>query len=244
VREGRLVVVTGAPNAGKSSLFNALIGASRAIVTDVPGTTRDLLSERVDVGGVPITLVDTAGVREARDVVEAEGVRRALEAQTVAAVIVEVVDGSAPLPAARDGDGDGATDRATSATPRITVVSKVDRPRAWPNAVFGDAADDVVETSVVSGVGIDALRRRILSALTSRDEWRDTPAVTNLRHVAQLDTAHASVERAAQELDVGATEELVLAGLSDAREALEAITGVRAPDDLLRHIFSRFCIGK
>jgi tRNA modification GTPase len=240
VREGRLVVVTGAPNAGKSSLFNALIGASRAIVTDVPGTTRDLLSERVDVGGVPITLVDTAGVREARDVVEAEGVRRAIEAQTIAAVIVEVVDGSSPLPAARDG----ATDGATSAAPRITVVSKVDRPRAWPNAVFGDAADDVVETSVISGVGIDALRRRILSALTSRDDWRDTPAVTNLRHVAQLDTALASVERAAQELDAGATEELVLAGLSDAREALEAITGVRAPDDLLRHIFSRFCIGK
>jgi tRNA modification GTPase len=244
VREGRLVVVTGAPNAGKSSLFNALIGASRAIVTDVPGTTRDLLSERVDVGGVPITLVDTAGVREARDVVEAEGVRRAIEAQTIAAVIVEVVDGSSPLPAARDGGGDGTTDRATLATPRITVVSKVDRPRAWPNAVFGDAADDVVETSVISGVGIDALRRRILSALTSRDDWRDTPAVTNLRHVAQLDTALASVERAAQELDAGATEELVLAGLSDAREALEAITGVRAPDDLLRHIFSRFCIGK
>jgi tRNA modification GTPase len=244
VREGRLVVVTGAPNAGKSSLFNALVGASRAIVTDVPGTTRDVLSERVDVGGVPITLVDTAGVREARDVVEAEGVRRAIEAQTVAAVIVEVVDGSAPLPAVGAGGGDAAKDRATSPAPRIIVVSKVDRPRAWPNATLGDAADRIVETSVVSGAGIDALRRRILSALTSRDEWRDTPAVTNLRHVAQLETALAAVERAAQELDAGATEELVLAGLSDARAALEAITGVRAPDDLLRHIFSRFCIGK
>jgi tRNA modification GTPase len=244
VREGRLVVVTGAPNAGKSSLFNALVGASRAIVTDVPGTTRDLLSERVDVGGVPITLVDTAGLREARDVVEAEGVRRAIEAQSVAAVIVEVVDGSAALPS-RLADGvDGPATRAVPDAARITVVSKVDRPRVWPNAALGASADAVVETSVVSGVGIDALRRRILSALTSRDEWRDTPAVTNLRHVAQLETALEAVERAARELGAGATEELVLAGLAEAREALEAITGVRAPEDLLRHIFSRFCIGK
>jgi tRNA modification GTPase len=244
VREGRLVVVSGPPNAGKSSLFNALVGASRAIVTDVPGTTRDLLSERVDVGGVPITLVDTAGVREARDVVEAEGVRRALEAQTIAAVIVEVVDGSEALPIPPATGVDSSANRAVPDVARITVVSKVDRPRAWPNAVLGDAADDIVETSVVSGAGIDALRRRILSALTSRDEWRDTPAVTNLRHVAQLEAALAAVERAAQELGAGATEELVLAGLADARDALEAITGVRAPEDLLRHIFSRFCIGK
>jgi tRNA modification GTPase len=239
VREGRLVVVTGAPNAGKSSLFNALVGASRAIVTDVPGTTRDLLSERIDVGGVPITLVDTAGVREARDVVEAEGVRRALEAQTVAAVILEVIDGSAPLP-----ERNGRDDAGHAGAPRLVVVSKVDRPRAWANTALGTPAGGIVETSVVTGDGIDALRRRIVSALTSRDDWRDTPAVTNLRHVAQLEQALEAVDRAGRELDAGATEELVLAGLADAREALEAITGVRAPDDLLRHVFSRFCVGK
>ncbi len=97
VREGRLVVIVGRPNAGKSSLFNALVGAARAIVTEIPGTTRDLLTERVDIDGLPITLVDTAGLRDARDAIEAEGVRRARQAQEVAALSLVVVDASTPL---------------------------------------------------------------------------------------------------------------------------------------------------
>ena len=120
VREGRLIVISGPPNAGKSSLFNALLGADRAIVTDVPGTTRDVLSERVDIGGVPVTLVDTAGLRDASDAIEAEGVRRARAAQHVAALTVVVLDRAAPLPA------NLGELTARTAEPGIVAINKVE----------------------------------------------------------------------------------------------------------------------
>ena len=237
VRDGSLVVISGRPNAGKSSLFNALVGAARAIVTEVPGTTRDLLTERVDVGGLPITLVDTAGLREAADAIEVEGVRRAREAQEIAALTLVVIDGSEPL---------SVDDRraASAAGARVVVVSKTDRPRAWPVADLGDSKDRVVEVSALSGAGMDTLRRRLVSELTSREEWRDPPAVSNVRHLGHLMDALNVVERTQAALRSGATEELLLAELVDARRSLEEITGRRAPEDLLRHIFGKFCIGK
>jgi tRNA modification GTPase len=237
VRDGSLVVISGRPNAGKSSLFNALVGAARAIVTEVPGTTRDLLTERVDVGGLPITLVDTAGLREAADAIEIEGVRRARQAQEIAALTIVVIDGSEPL----------AVDdhcAATAAGARVVVVSKTDLPRTWSVGELGDSRDRVVEVSALSGAGMDTLRRRLVSELTSREEWRDPPAVSNVRHLGHLMDALNVVERTQTALQQGATEELLLAELVDARRSLEEITGRRAPEDLLRHIFGKFCIGK
>jgi tRNA modification GTPase len=237
VRDGSLVVMSGRPNAGKSSLFNALVGAARAIVTDVPGTTRDLLTERIDIGGLPITLVDTAGLRETLDAIEVEGVRRARQAQEVAALTIAVIDGAAPLSVA---------DRSSIAEPgnRLIAISKTDLPRAWPVSELTHAADRVVEVSARTGAGIDVLRRRLVSELTSREEWRDPPAVSNVRHLGHLMDALAVVDRTRASLQRGATEELLLAELVDARRSLEEITGQRAPEDLLRHIFGKFCIGK
>jgi tRNA modification GTPase len=236
VRDGSLVVMSGRPNAGKSSLFNALVGAARAIVTDVPGTTRDLVTERVDIGGVPVTLIDTAGLREAADAIEIEGVRRARQAQEIAALTIDVIDGSEPLP---------ADDRAAPGpVARVIAINKTDLPRAWPVAALGDAATRALDVSALTGAGIDALRHRIVSELTSRDEWRDPPAVSNLRHLGHLMDALAVVERTRSSLQRGATEELLLAELLEARRSLEEITGRRAPEDLLRHIFGKFCIGK
>jgi tRNA modification GTPase len=236
VRDGSLVVIAGRPNAGKSSLFNALVGAARAIVTDVPGTTRDLVTERIDLDGVPVTLVDTAGLREVTDAIEAEGVRRAREAQAVAALTVVVIDGSEPL---------GTIERAEiSADRRLVVMSKSDLPRQWTTGALGLPAADLVEVSVVTREGLDRLRRRIVLSLTSRENWRDPPAVSNIRHLGHLTDALAVVERAEAALRSGATEELLLAELWEARQALEEVTGRRAPEDLLRHIFGRFCVGK
>jgi len=231
-------VIVGRPNAGKSSLFNALVGAARAIVTDVPGTTRDLLVERVDIGGLAITLVDTAGLREARDAIEAEGVRRARDAQDVAALKLVVIDGSAPLT---------VEDRALVAdtpAPRVIVTSKIDAARAWAAGELGLDRPDVIEISAVTGAGLDALRRVIAARLTEREDLRDPPAITNARHLALVDDAREAVERAATGLAEGATEELVLTDLGRARRALEEITGRRSTDDLLAHIFARFCLGK
>jgi tRNA modification GTPase len=236
VRDGSLVVIAGRPNAGKSSLFNALVGAARAIVTDVPGTTRDLLTERVDIGGLPVTLVDTAGLREAADAIEIEGVRRARQAQEIASLTIVLIDGSERL---SPDDGVVATGVA-----RVIAISKADLPRAWPVSALGDASSRAVEVSALTGAGIEALRRRIVAELTSRDEWRDPPAVSNVRHLGHLMDALAVVERTRTSLHSGATEELLLAELVDARRSLEEITGRRAPEDLLHHIFGRFCIGK
>jgi len=237
VREGRTVVITGRPNAGKSSLFNALVGSSRAIVTDVAGTTRDLLTEKVDIGGVPVTLVDTAGLRAARDAIEAEGVRRARDAREVAALVLVVVDGSQPVT-----EEDRAL-VAPGAVGHIVLRSKSDLPPAWHDAAgFDDAA--AIDVSVHDGASIERLRAAMVAALTDRDEWRDPPAVSNQRHVGLLADAALAIGRAGQALAEGASEEVVLAELADARSALEEVTGRRAPDDLLRHIFSTFCIGK
>jgi tRNA modification GTPase len=238
VREGRTLVIAGLPNAGKSSLFNALAGASRAIVAEMPGTTRDLVTERVEVDGVLVTLVDTAGLRDAGDVVEIEGVRRARDAQAVAALRLVLVDGSVPLQA-------GAIDlvRRTK-TPRLIVATKRDLPRAWELRELGQDAADAVDVSVVSGAGLAELRARAVQALAGGEPLRDVPAISNVRHLALVDDARAAVAKAAAELQEGATEELVLAELTAARRALEAITGRRSPDELLAHIFQRFCIGK
>jgi tRNA modification GTPase len=238
LREGRMVVIIGRPNAGKSSLFNALLGASRAIVTSTPGTTRDLLTERVDVAGLELTLVDTAGLRDARDDIEAEGVDRARQAQRVAALSLVVIDGSAPLVE------EDRTLVADTPAPVLVVISKADRPQAWTPSDLGDRAPEAVSTSVVTGSGLAELRKRIGSLLVDRDLQRDPPAISNLRHVTLVEHAHDAVTKAEDVLDQGATEEVVLDELGSARRALEEIAGRRTPDDLLRHIFARFCIGK
>jgi tRNA modification GTPase len=238
VREGRLVVIVGRPNAGKSSLFNALAGAARAIVTDIPGTTRDVLTERVDINGLDITLVDTAGLREASNVIEAEGVERARQAQQVAALTIAVIDGSVPL-----GHDDRELANAGGSA-RIVAIAKTDLPRRWASDDLGEAAAGAVEVSALAGAGLDRLRTAIAKALLGREELRDTPRISNTRHLALLDEALAGLARAEQALADGATEELVLADLGAARRVLEEITGRRTPEDLLQHIFSRFCVGK
>ncbi|MEZ5316668.1 MAG: tRNA uridine-5-carboxymethylaminomethyl(34) synthesis GTPase MnmE [Vicinamibacterales bacterium] len=238
IREGRLVVIAGPPNAGKSSLFNALLGASRSIVTDVPGTTRDVITERIDLDGLPVTLVDTAGLRHAEDAIEAEGVARARQARDVAALTVLVLDGSAP-PGRLERE---ALDDVRA--PRVIVASKLDHGVGWQPEALGLPPAGVVRTSTQTGEGLEALRATLRTAMGLGEDLEETPAVTNLRHLTLLEEAHAALDRAVEALEAGATEEIVLVELSVAREALESITGRRTADDLLRHIFTRFCVGK
>jgi len=233
IREGRLVVIAGRPNVGKSSLFNALVGSGRAIVTPVAGTTRDVLTETVDIDGVPITLVDTAGVRDALDEIEVEGVRRAHEAFQVAALTLVVLDSSQPLT-----DADTAI-LGVIREPRIIVANKSDV--GDPDGGWGLQP---LAVSSRTGAGLNELRRAIITALAGSDDLRDTPLVSNQRHLQCAATARDAVARAIAAAEAGATEEIVLAELSDARQALEWLTGRRTPDDVLAHIFSHFCVGK
>ncbi len=237
IREGAHVAIVGAPNVGKSSLFNALVGAQRAIVTDIPGTTRDLLTERADIGGLSLSLIDTAGVRESEDIVEQEGVLRARQAIAVADIVIVVLDRSRPLLHQDQQLLDVTRDR-----PRVVVVNKSDLPRAL-------SAEEVspwqpVELSAKTGAGFDALLEAITARLSSGESLRDTPALTNVRHARLLERAKTSLQQAALSLESRVSEEFPLLDLQEANAALEEITGKRTTDDLLRHIFERFCIGK
>ena len=234
IREGAQVVIVGRPNVGKSTLFNALVGAGRAIVTDIPGTTRDLLTERADVAGIPVTFVDTAGIRlDAADVVETEGVGRATQAARVADLVLVVIDGSTGVTAS-----DATVMETTGAFNRIIVANKCDLP------AFNDpASENAVRVSAVSGEGLPALRSAIAAALGA-DLLRDSPALTNLRHASLMERAGAALERAASAAAGEVPEEFVLSDITEARLLLEEVTGRRTADDTLNEIFSTFCIGK
>jgi tRNA modification GTPase len=235
------VVIAGKPNVGKSSLFNALVGAGRAIVTPTAGTTRDLVTETADVEGLRLELVDTAGVRDTHDEVEREGVARARRAWESADLTLVVLDASQELDAA-----DFALLVETERLRRIVVANKRDLPPAWTSARFAPAAADV---SSKTGAGLGRLREEIRAALDggNPDIVRDTAAVTNVRHAALVDRARTALRGALDSLQAPGgpvAEEFVLTDLHDARVALEEVTGKRTSDDLLRHIFSKFCIGK
>ena len=237
IREGLQVTLAGRPNAGKSSLFNCLAGQGRAIVTATPGTTRDLVSETVDIDGIPMTLVDTAGVRAgAVDPIEVEGIARAVAVRDVADIVLVVVDRSRSL----DAD-DRALLESTSKRRRVVVASKSDLAPAWPMDELAGASP--VAFSATSGEGVDGLRAALVAAAAG-EPLRDVPAITNVRHQDLLTRAHAALERAEAAALGGAPEEFVLADLGEARSRLEEITGTRTSEDVLHAIFDRFCIGK
>jgi tRNA modification GTPase len=267
VREGATVALAGRTNVGKSTLFNRLVGHDRAIVTEVPGTTRDLLTEVVTLDGLRVTLVDTAGVRASADPVEREGVARADRARAAADLVVLVLDGSAPLE-----DEDLRLLEETGGGPRVVVRNKADLPaatfevsplpdappglrRASPGRVtfevspLPDAAGaGVVAVSGLSGSGVDDLIRSINRKLG----WSgvaEPPALSNPRHIELLGRVREALDAAGQLLANAAAgetvpEEMVLADLQRARAALEEVTGRRTTDDLLNEIFAKFCVGK
>ena len=241
VREGAQVAIVGAPNVGKSSLFNALLNANRAIVSAIPGTTRDLLTERADIGGLSLSLIDTAGVRETSDMVEQEGVSRTRGALAVADLVLVVLDRSREIT-----DEDRGILAETASQPRVVVLNKSDLPDAEPEGRHFSAAE-WVELSVKRGAGLDDVIAAIAKVLNDEDgspDKRDQPAVTNVRHTVLLDRARAALLRATEALEGQVSEEFPLLDLQEAADALQEITGRRTSDDLLRHIFERFCIGK
>lgn len=231
IRDGFQVAIVGEPNVGKSSLFNALVGAERAIVTEIPGTTRDLVSETIDLLGLRLTLVDTAGARETGDLIEAEGVSRSRQAAMAADLVLIVVDASRAEAFQADIFADANIQR------RLIVANKVDLPTVW-------RPTGAIAVSSATGHGLDELRQRIALSLDV-DPLTDRPEITNIRHIALVQRSHDSLVRAQRAAEEGAMpEEFVLADLQDARAGLEEVTGKRAHDDLLAHIFERFCVGK
>ena len=235
LREGARVAIVGRPNAGKSSLLNALAGAERAIVTQFAGTTRDVLEETASMEGVPVTLYDTAGIRAADDPVERIGVERARLAAERADLLLVCFDAAAPLT-----EEDLVLLRETEGRPRIAVCNKSDLPALWSAETLAAQGISACSVSAETGEGLAALRHAIAVRVAPEQE---SALVTNARHIEALQLAAAAVAEARQNAG-GAELELVATDLREALSALGQITGRTAAADLIERIFSKFCVGK
>jgi tRNA modification GTPase len=247
VREGVRVPLVGRPNVGKSSLFNALLGEARAIVTDTPGTTRDRVSEAIELAGIRVTLSDTAGLRETDDAVESIGVARAREALSGSAVAVWVVDGSAPL-----APEDRAIAMELADKRVVAAVNKCDRPSVTGPAdvarLLNGAGAASVAVSATGGEGIDRLRAALAEALGVGAGRAGSGglglAVGNMRHAEAMERSREALGRATRAAGDGLPGEIVALELREALAALGEVTGRSVGEDLLDRIFGKFCVGK
>ncbi|HJQ23524.1 MAG TPA: tRNA uridine-5-carboxymethylaminomethyl(34) synthesis GTPase MnmE [Blastocatellia bacterium] len=238
VKEGFDLAIVGRPNVGKSSVFNRLVGAERAIVTELPGTTRDTLYESTSIGGVPVRLIDTAGIRETSDLVESLGITRSRAAIADADITLLVLDASQPL--ARD-DTDLLNHIAESQ--RLIALNKCDLPNRLNEGL--EAAGEVVKISALTGSGFDELTARLLARLGGeRGVERDDIMITDARQHAAVTQAVSDVSEARELMIQGELEEVILLKLHGALQSLGEITGETLTDDILGQIFSTFCIGK
>jgi tRNA modification GTPase len=234
VREGFSLAIIGRPNVGKSSLFNRLIERDRAIVTATPGTTRDLVIERVSLDGIPVELIDTAGLRESTDEAETIGIAKSREAMAEADVVLLVLDATAPI-----HPKDEEAIAALATRPFLVIANKQD---LGPTNLFKPDTYPVLETSALTGAGIAELRRAILSLLTREAPTTETALLTNLRQQRAVSAALAALSRIEQAAAI--PHEIILLDLYEALQALDALTGTTTSDDILNLIFSKFCIGK
>ena len=239
LRSGVPTVILGRPNAGKSSLLNALLGYDRAIVTDVAGTTRDTVEEKVRVGHVLLRLCDTAGIRHTTDAVERIGVDRARRAAQQAQLALLVLDGSAPL----TQEDEQAITVARSVPQRIIVLNKADLPQAQDLRALQERFSDVLPLCARSGEGVDALCRAI-EALYPTGRAPQGELLTNARQADAVERALRAVLAAQSALQGGMTPDAVLTDAEAALEALGELNGKRIREDLVATIFSRFCVGK
>ncbi|MGC2108037.1 MAG: tRNA uridine-5-carboxymethylaminomethyl(34) synthesis GTPase MnmE [Candidatus Korobacteraceae bacterium] len=250
VHEGLTLAIVGAPNVGKSSLFNRLVERERAIVTATPGTTRDLVTETVAIEGIPVRLIDTAGIRPTTDEAESIGVRKSMEALAEADVVLIVLDSSAKNPA---DSGFVELLGKTEGRARLVVVNKVDLMKDRIAGIRFQKQDgkhppinlpDSVQTSALTGEGIDELRNKILQLVGGDGAQQESAFLTNVRQQKLVEESIAALDTAAAAVPQKIPHEMILLDLYGALRPLDDITGATTADDILNLIFSSFCIGK
>ena len=247
IREGLRVALVGRPNVGKSSLFNALLGSERAIVTEIAGTTRDQIHEKLIIDNIPISLVDTAGLRETNDRVESIGVERSRMTMADADLVVVLLDGSEEL-SGEDAD----IVSAARDLPLLIVINKIDKVSEGRNGAFDKHLKDLLETvppaivsvSAKTGAGLEDLKRAILLPFAPGDTSDSGFLVTDARHFDLLVRSKDEIASSLALFDQKTSEEIVLIGLHNALRYLGQITGETTTEDMLTRIFATFCIGK
>jgi tRNA modification GTPase len=238
VRSGLTLAIVGRPNTGKSSLFNRLLEQDRAIVTDIPGTTRDLVSETASIGGIPVKLFDTAGIRDAAELVESLGIERSYQAMADCDLTLVVIDLSQPL----DGQDRALIARAESQGRHLVIANKCDlfRGETTKPPITG-----AVPVSALTGDGIPRLRDLILESIAPKGVFeQDTGFITSLRHEQLLRESVSCLDQATAAVQSAVPHEMLLLDLYAALRPIDAITGATTADDILNRIFSTFCIGK
>ncbi len=231
MHSGITLAIVGRPNVGKSSLFNRLLEQDRAIVTDIPGTTRDLVSEVAAIHGIPVKFVDTAGIRAGQDIVETLGIERSYQAMADADLTLVVLDLSAPL----HPDDLALIDRARTQGRWILVGNKADLSRQ------AEPPGDFIAVSALTGGGIERLREAI-APMASLEQ--DSGFITSIRHAQLLRESMEALGQARKAAEFGIPHEMLLLDLYAALSPLDGITGATTADDILNRIFSTFCIGK
>jgi len=230
VRDGVTLAIVGRPNAGKSSLFNRLVERERAIVTAIEGTTRDLVTERVSLGGIPVELVDTAGIRESRDEAESIGIRKTREAMADADLVLLVLDATQTI-----SDEERAWMEELQQREAVVVWNKID---------IAATAGERIEVSALTGEGIGDLRDLLLAKLKAGAVTSETAMLTNLRQQQAVQQAIDGLDAATTAVGAGIPHEMVLLDIYGALRGLDELTGATTADDVLNLIFSSFCIGK
>jgi tRNA modification GTPase len=238
VHEGLTLAIVGRPNVGKSSLFNCLVERERAIVTAQPGTTRDLVSETVAIGGIPVRLVDTAGIRRALDEAESIGIRKSMEALADADLVLVVLDATQPV-----SEEDGELLRQVEGRAAIVVENKCDVASSQLSALSSQLP--LVKTSALTGEGIPELRAAILQHVGGDAGAQiESGFLTNVRHQKLVSDSLAALDAARNAIAARVPHEMLLLDLYNALRPLDEITGATTTDDILNLIFGSFCIGK
>lgn len=242
IREGLNTVIIGKPNVGKSSLLNALLGEARAIVTDVPGTTRDIIEENLSVKGIPLKIIDTAGIRETEDVVEKIGVERSKQFFNKADLIIFMLDASSELT-----KEDFEILKLIKERRALVIINKTDLPSKLDEQAISEYIEDkkIIRLSVTEEKGIEELENAIVDMVYAGDvRSKDRLLVTNVRHKNALERAFVAIEEGLEAMEKRLPMDFIEVDVKDCWEALGEITGETVAEDLIDHIFQNFCIGK
>lgn len=237
LREGLRTAIIGRPNVGKSSLLNQLLREEKAIVTDIAGTTRDVITEFANIGGVPLELIDTAGIRETEDVVEKIGVERSQKALEEADLVLLVLDASSPLT-----PKDVELLELSSSTNRIVLLNKTDLPE---QIELEKLPEDFIRISALKNENLDAVEKQIRALFFSGEiEAKDATTLSNARHIGLVEQALDALKEANRGLAMGLPVDLIQVDVTRCWQLLGEITGEAAPDELITQLFSQFCLGK